>query len=98
MPHGSCKFKNSWLQDGAYKLWVCLSPLGKNYAGCKLCSKYDINLAAMGKSALASHGGGQTHKDLELAAKTATKSLVPLFFPKKRFKQHQNRPPPPSLQ
>ena len=59
MPHGSCKFKNSWLQDGAYKLWVCLSPLGKNYAGCKLCSKYDINLAAMGKSALASHAGGQ---------------------------------------
>ena len=41
MPHGSCSFKNSWLQDGAYKLWVCISPLGKNYAGCKLCNKYD---------------------------------------------------------
>ena len=37
----------------------------------------------MGKSALVSHAGGRTHKDLELAAKTATKSLVPLFFFKK---------------
>ena len=75
MLHGSCKFKNSWLQDGAYKLWVSVTSW-KKYAGCK----YDMNLAAMGKSALASHAGGQTHKDLELAAETATKSLVFLFF------------------
>ena len=83
MPHGSCSFKNSWLQDGAYKLWVYISPLGKIYAGCKLCNKYDINQAVMGKSALVSHAGGRTHKDLELAAKTATTSLVPLFFKKR---------------
>ena len=55
MPHGSCSFKNSWLHYGAYKFWVCISPLGKNYAGCNLFNKYDINLAAIGKSALVIH-------------------------------------------
>ena len=55
-----CNFNTEWLNNPDYKDWLAELPDAKR-AKCNLCRK-DINLAAMGKSALKSHAKGATHK------------------------------------
>ena len=80
MPHGNCKFKNTWLTDEKWRSWI--AP-GKDmyHAYCKFC-KTQVKVAVGSKSALKSHADGRDHKNLMEHAEAAVKSLSFLHFKK----------------
>ena len=53
-------FQEEWLTSKLYKDWITQGK-NKNYTMCVLCLK-DIDMSAMGSTALDSHGKGAKHK------------------------------------
>lgn len=75
-----CNFNREWLTDPDFKDWLVEVPDAKR-AKCNLCRK-DINLAAMGISALKSHAKGDTHKKNVDFAETAKRGQTLINFMK----------------
>ena len=63
--HSSCSFQDEWLSDDSFRAWVGKTG-NKKEARCVVC-KRNIDISAMGSSALHSHASGKNHKELMTA-------------------------------
>ena len=61
---GKCNFNDRWLHLVEYRSWLQKITENPQKAYCVLYMK-QIDIAAMGESALKSHASGSTHKDAE---------------------------------
>ena len=61
---GKCNFNDKWLHLVEYRSWLQKVTENTHKAYCVLCMK-QIDIAAMGESALKSHASGLKHKDAE---------------------------------
>ena len=58
--HSVSTFKEIWLTDPIFQLWIAKVPGDSSLARCKL-SKPNINICKMGRSALTDHTKGKRH-------------------------------------
>lgn len=77
MPKGNCVFSAVWLEKEEYKQWIAPAKENKHAFYCKVC-KRNVDVRAMGETAVASHAKGKKHSELVKASAPA----VPLsdFF------------------
>ena len=61
--HSLSTFKEIWLTDPIFQLWIAKVPEDLSLAWCKLC-KSNINISKMGRSALNDHARGKRHLDI----------------------------------
>ena len=61
--HSVSTFKEIWLTDPIFQLWIAKVPGDPSLARCKLC-KSNINISKMGRSALNDHAKGKRHLDI----------------------------------
>ena len=74
---GKCNFNDKWLHLVEYRSWLQKVTENPHKAYCVLCMK-QIDIAAMGESALKSHASGLKHKDAEKSC--ANSSTISTFF------------------
>ena len=76
--HSSCSFQDEWLSDDRFRAWV--GEIGdKKEARCVVC-KRNIDISAVGSSALHSHASGKKHKEFMTAHNKC--GFIDLFFNK----------------
>ena len=61
--HSMSTFKEIWLTDPIFQLWIVKVPGDPSLAWCKLC-KSNINISKMGRSPLNDHAKGKRHLDM----------------------------------
>ena len=83
--HSESTFQKTCLENPKYKLWLALVPSDEKTARCILCKK-DINVSAMGVSALESHATGKKHKSLMKERKQYSET----FFPQKKSSERNS--------
>ena len=75
--HSSCSFQDEWLSDDCFRAWISKRD-NKKEARC-VVYKRNIDISAMGSSALHSHTSG---KNLELTTAHSKCGSIDLFFSK----------------
>ena len=76
--HSSCSFQDELLSDDRFRAWV--GKTGNKKEACCVVSKRNIDISAMGSSALHSHVSGKKYKELMTAHSTC--GSINLFFNK----------------
>ena len=71
---GRCIFKEEWLHDDKYKMWLKRFKDNEKRAECKWCSK-DFSISSMGEAALKSHVKSDKH--MLMARLKTNNGLIP---------------------
>ena len=81
---GKCKFKDVWLESGAYKEWLLCDSKDEHKARCRFCAK-TFDISSMGEAALRSHMKSKKHTETAAHMKTTAvnATTISTFFSKK---------------
>ena len=60
--HSSCSFQDEWLSDDCFRAWI--PKIGNKKEACSVACKRNIDISAMGSSALHCHAFSKTRKEL----------------------------------